>query len=84
MSEKAMKSTVQDEPAEYIRGRIFDAVDYERTITCRGTLIMVYKPNPAKDDPENWEHEDPKRVVTRLVPPGFEIKVVDGWVSLTK
>lgn len=76
-------SSAHDEPKEYILGRIIDATNYERTITCKGTLIMVYDPK-ARDNPQNWEHEDTTHVVTRPVPAGFEIKVVNGWVTLTK
>jgi hypothetical protein len=69
---------------EYIRGYIFDADDHDRTITCRGTLIMIYYPKAAKEATPYWEYEDPTQDATHDVPAGCAVKVIDAWVKLTK
>jgi hypothetical protein len=69
---------------EYIRGHIFDAVDYERTILCRGSLITVFDPKAPKDSEPRWKYTDTAKDAEHSVPPGFEVEVLDGWVRLTK
>ncbi len=71
-----------DEKEEYIPSHIFDAVDFERSITGRGTLIMVY--NPSAPTPSYWEHTSTAEDATGRVPAGYEVKVIDGWVKMTK
>jgi len=69
---------------EYIRGRIFDAVDHERTITCRGTLIRISNPNAAKGTAPYWIREKITEDVDYTVPAGHEVEVIDGWIKLSK
>jgi len=69
---------------EYFRGNIFDAEDHDRTIICRGTLIMIYDPKAAKGTPPYWEYEVLTQNAEHDIPAGYEVKVIDAWVSLTK
>lgn len=69
---------------EYIRGRIFDAVDHDRTITCRGTLIRISNPNAAKGTAPYWIQEETTQDAEYTVPAGYEVEVIDGWVKLSK
>lgn len=66
---------------EYLPGHLFDAVDYDRWITCKGTHITIYNPK-ASDN--YWEHKNTTEVGTSLVPAGFNVRVIDAAVKMTK
>lgn len=65
---------------EYIRGLIFDAVDHDRLIIGRGTLIMII---PPTDKMETKSYRKLETVEYIPVPPGHEVKVVDALVRMT-
>jgi hypothetical protein len=69
---------------EYIRGHIFDAVDYERKLICKGSLITVFDPKAPKDSAPYWKYKNIAKEAEHSVPPGFEVEVLNGWVVLTK
>ncbi|KAF8850248.1 hypothetical protein BDZ45DRAFT_204755 [Acephala macrosclerotiorum] len=75
---------IEEEQQEYYRGHIFDAADHDRTITCRGTLIIIYDPNAAKGTTPYWKYKVPTQDAEHDVPAGYEVKVIDAWVKLTK
>lgn len=67
----------------YYSANIFDAVDYSRYITCKGTSITVYHPDNL--DKPYWKHQDPEHNKTHLVPAGYRVEVLDalvGWSTL--
>ncbi|KAM5434053.1 hypothetical protein McanMca71_001497 [Microsporum canis] len=80
-----MAEAIRDilEQQRYIRGHIFDAVSYDRTITFKGALLRVSKPGVAKDP-----HLPDKRDITTeesfRVPAQHEVEVIHGWVTLTR
>ncbi|EDN05676.1 predicted protein [Histoplasma mississippiense (nom. inval.)] len=80
MSTKVGQTALQGKE-EYIRGHIFDSVDYERTITGRGTLIMVIDPSDAKN---TKAYRDIEQDTPFTVPANHEVKVIDGLVKVTK
>lgn len=69
---------------EYILGHIFDAEKDDRRISGRGTLIMVFDPSAAANVEPYWTHRNIKEDGESLVPAGFEVKVMDGRVNMTK
>jgi len=81
MSRKLGEKALEGEE-EYIPSHIFDSTNDERSITGRGTLIMVY--NPSAPNPPYWKYTDPTADDTSRVPAGYEVKVIDGRVKMTK
>jgi hypothetical protein len=73
-----------DGKEEYIPSHLFDAADYDRWMTGKGTLIRVYDPKAAKNTPAYWEHENTTEVAKSRVPAGFKVEVIDGQVKMTK
>jgi hypothetical protein len=69
---------------EYIRGHIFDAVDYERKIIYKGLLITVFDLKASKDSALYWKYKNIAKEAEHSVSPGFKIKMLNGWVVLTK
>lgn len=69
---------------EYIRGRIFHAVEYERKITFRGALMRITNPNAPKGTKPLLELDDVTQNAEYHVPAGYKVEVIDGWVELTK
>lgn len=65
---------------EYIRGHIFDAVEYDRYIIGRGTWIMII---PPPEEGETKLHRDVETETKIHVPPKHEVKVVDALVKMT-
>jgi len=69
----------EGEKLDYISFHIFDAVDYDRTITFRGAFIRISDPKapegtrPLKDIAQDESHP---------VPAGCEVEVIDGWVKM--
>jgi hypothetical protein len=59
-------------------------VKYERELIGKGTLIIIYNPEASRDEKPYWEYEDRTTETKYPVLAGFEVKVVDGWVKLTK
>lgn len=84
MSMKVGDIALERKQKECIRGYIFDVVDYERKITCRGSLITVFDPKALKDTEPYWKYKNIAKDAEYRVPPGFEVEVLDGWVMLTK
>ena len=84
MSMKVGDIALEGKRQEYIRGHIFDAVDYERKLKCRGSLITVFDPKAPKDSAPHWKYKDRAKDAEYSVPPGFEVEVINGWVMLTK
>jgi len=66
--------------AEFISGIIFDAVDFPRTITCKGTLIQVYDP---RVDGNYWEYENEAKEDSHDVPAGYKVRVVSATIKFT-
>lgn len=66
---------------EFIHGKVFDAVDADRTIRCKGKLIQVYDPTQDASCPPYWEYEDENRRETGLVPKYHEVRVVKAHVA---
>lgn len=77
-------SNALDEGLEYVAARIFDAVDYERTIYGRAALIRITHPNAIKGTPPLWIYKNTITAGEHTVPPGYEVEVIDGWIKLTK
>lgn len=69
---------------EYVRGRIFDAANSERKITFRGTLLRITSPNTTEESEPLLDVRDVIENAVYPVPAGFQVKVLDGWVKLTK
>jgi len=65
---------------EFIEGMIFDAVDYARTITGKGTLIQVYHP---QKDRNHWEYENESKEDSSDVPAEHKVRVVSATVHFT-
>ena len=79
-----MSSTPGNEPAQiYYSAYVFDAVDFDRNIKCRGTLITIYDPNAAKGSDPYWKYKNTTINETHLVPRGFKAEVLDAWVGWT-
>jgi hypothetical protein len=68
---------------EYLPSHRFLAVDYERTITGRGTSIIVFDPRAGKETPLYWNYENTQEDASSPVPPGYEVEVIDGLVKMT-
>lgn len=66
---------------EYIRGHIFESESEDRSITGRGTLIMVIDP---ENDDNTKTYRDVDAETTIPVPAGCRVKVLDGLVRMTK
>ncbi|KAF9250320.1 hypothetical protein DTO006G1_6774 [Penicillium roqueforti] len=66
---------------EYIRGHIFDGVDYERHIIGKGTLIMIIPPSASEEEPKT--HRNVETEIKIPVPPRHEVKVLDALVMMT-
>lgn len=66
---------------EYLPSHLFDGVDHDRWITCKGTHITIY--DPKKTD-NYWEHKSTTEVGKSLVPAGFKVRVIAGAVKMTK
>jgi len=69
--------------AEYIKTKLFDGVDKNRTITGRGKLIQIYNPKADMSSPPYWVHEDPSEDATYDVPAGYKVHVVGATVKFT-
>lgn len=72
------------EKEEYLPSHIFDAVNYERRISGKASLIVVFDPSATKDTPPYWVDKNTTKVDGSRVPPGHEAKVIDSRVKLTK
>lgn len=68
---------------EYIKIKLFEAVDNDRKITGKGKLIQVYDPKADMDSPPYWEHEDQSAFGSHDVPAGYEVRVVAATVKFT-
>jgi hypothetical protein len=68
---------------EFINGKVFDAVDYDRNITCKGKLIQVYDPAKDVSIPPFWEYEDEEHFDRHLVPKKHKVRVVKTHIGFT-
>ncbi|KAJ5544628.1 hypothetical protein N7535_006979 [Penicillium sp. DV-2018c] len=66
---------------EYILGHIFEAVDEERWLQGRGTLIMIIHPSDAN---KTKSYDNVMQDDKFFVPPGHKVKVIDAHVRMTK
>jgi hypothetical protein len=66
---------------EFIEGKIFEGVSYDRNITGKGTLIQIYDPAKDMSTPPYWEYEDENREETHDVPAGHKVRVVTATIK---
>ncbi|OAT13230.1 hypothetical protein BDBG_17754 [Blastomyces gilchristii SLH14081] len=71
------------EQQQYIAFKIFNAVNYERTMMFKGALLRVSKPGTAKN-PQLPDKRDIKTEEPFQIPKNHEVEVIDGWVTLTR
>jgi len=69
---------------EYIDGKLFEGVDFDRKITGRGMLIQVYDPKVDMSSPPYWEYEDESKDGDQVVPAGYKVRVVGATVKFTR
>jgi len=61
---------------EFISGKIFPAVSFDRHVRGKGKLIQVYDPGKDSSSPAYWEYEDEHNRETGFVPKEHEVRVV--------
>jgi hypothetical protein len=66
---------------EFIEGKIFEGVNYDRKIRGKGTLIQIYDPTKDMSTPPYWEYEDENREETHDVPAGHKVRVVTATIQ---
>ncbi|KAF2788650.1 hypothetical protein K505DRAFT_285773 [Melanomma pulvis-pyrius CBS 109.77] len=66
---------------EYIEGKLFEAVNYARTITVKGTLIQIYDPTKDMSSPAYWEYEDEANYDSHDVPAGYKVCVTAAFIQ---
>jgi hypothetical protein len=66
---------------EFIEGKIFEGVNYDRKIRGKGTLIQIYDPTKDMSTPPYWEYEDENREETHDVPAGHKVRVVTATLQ---
>lgn len=66
---------------ELVQAKIFEAVDHDRKIQGRGTLIQVYDPSTDPSEPPYWEYEDEQNSVTAFVPAYHVVRVVKARLA---
>jgi hypothetical protein len=59
-------------------------VDYDRKISGRGTLIIVYDPSAAENTPPYQKRKDATKYTEIPVPAGYEVKVIDARIKMTR
>jgi hypothetical protein len=70
---------------EYIPSHIFEAAKEDRKISGRGSFILIFHPLAAENSQPYWRQRDPtKEVDNQLVPAGYEVKVIDGRIKMTR
>ena len=79
MGEKALAGI-----EEYLPSHLFGAVEFDRSITGRGKLIMIFDPKEEDNTPPLWKHTSPTGYGTHTIPAGFKIKINDAVVKMTK
>jgi hypothetical protein len=67
--------------SEFIKLKIFEAVDYDRKITGKGKSIMCYDPKADEDSEPLWDEES---VTDELVPIGHKVQVIGATVKFTR
>lgn len=79
-----MSSTQSHEATQkYYSGHLLEAVNYDRYIKCRGTLILVYDPTAPKGSEPYWKYKDTAINQIHLVPAGYVVEALDAWVEWT-
>lgn len=58
---------------EYLPSHLFEGVDHNRWITCRGTHITIYDPKAPDNTLSYWEHKNTTEVGKSRVPAGFKV-----------
>jgi len=69
---------MSSEDLEHIDIDVLPAAERDRTITCKGELIRIYK-----DTKVLWTYKNEEEIDSHLVPAGYEIEVVNASVGLT-
>jgi hypothetical protein len=69
---------------EYIKVKLFEAVDHDRKITGKGMSIMIYDPQKDMSTPPYWEHNNTSQNATGNVPAGFKVRVIGATVRFTR
>lgn len=83
MSEETGAKALNGEE-EHIHVKLFKGVDYERMIIGRGESIMIYNPNEAMTSPAYWEHNDDSKDGEKIVPKGYNVRVIGATVKFTR
>jgi hypothetical protein len=66
---------------EYIKGKIFEGVNYTRNIWAKGILIQIYDLTKDMISPAYWEYRNQTTFGDKDVPAGYEIRVVGATIS---
>ncbi|KAH1438806.1 hypothetical protein KXX46_006057 [Aspergillus fumigatus] len=82
MSEEVGSNALKGK-SEFIAIKLFDPVEYPRTITGKGTLIQIYNPLEDMRLPAYWEWEDENKEGVKDVPAGYKVRVVNAEVKFT-
>jgi len=82
MSEKSGAKALAGKP-EFINGKIFEPVDYDRKITGKGKSIMCYDPEADETSEPYWEYENIS-ITDEPVPAGYEVRVISATVKFTR
>jgi hypothetical protein len=69
---------------EYVAAGILEGVDYARKIECKGELIRISDPKAKAGAAPHWVYENVVTIGEHIVPPLFEVEIINGWVKLTK
>lgn len=83
MSEETGAKALEGEE-EYIHVKLFKGVDYDRKIEGKGTSIMIYDPKADMSSPPYWEHNDDSKDGEKVVPKGFNVRVIGATVKFTR
>ena len=65
---------------EFIHAILFDAVDRERKISCRGKSISIFDPNAEPQAEPYWQHHENTNA-EKVVPKGYEVRVIAAYVK---
>ncbi|PYI03593.1 hypothetical protein BO78DRAFT_409775 [Aspergillus sclerotiicarbonarius CBS 121057] len=68
---------------EEIKTKLFDEVEYPRTIIGKGKLIQIYDPKADMRSPAYWEWEREDKEGKYDVPAGYKVRVVGATVKFT-
>ena len=72
--------TLSGKPEE-IKVCLFEMVNYNRQITDKGKLIMIYDSKAEENTAPYWEHESIFEEKTGKVPTGFKVHMIGAMVK---